>query len=315
MNETRLSQGLSEPRLDYVTCASPAGVHRMAYWEWGDRDNDRILLCVHGLTRTGRDFDTMARRLSKHYRVVCPDVVGRGKSDWLINSASYVVPQYVADMVTLIARLRPGRLDWIGTSMGGLIGLGLAGTLAMSKALRPPRPGCGLDDSETLKLGKVVFNDIGPRLDFSGLSRIAQYVGEHIQFDSFDQAVDYVRSVSAGFGPHDEDGWEDLTRHVFRQDGDRWVKHYDLRIAEPFAGQSEAGVQASEAILWAAYESIASPILLVRGEQSDLFSAETAQEMLRRNAGASLYTVEGVGHAPTFRSDDQIDAVERFLLA
>ncbi|NGM88286.1 alpha/beta hydrolase [Parapusillimonas sp. SGNA-6] len=286
----------------------------MAYWEWGHPDNDRVLLCVHGLTRTGRDFDIMARRLSQHYRVVCPDVVGRGKSDWLINAASYVVPQYVADMVTLIARLRPNRLDWIGTSMGGLIGLGLAGTLAMSKALRPARPGCGLQDSDSLQLGKVVFNDIGPRLNFSGLERISQYVGQPIQFDRFDQAVDYVRSVSAGFGPHDEDGWEDLTRFVFHKVDDHWVKHYDLRIAEPFAVQSEAAVQASEAILWKAYESIDSPILLVRGEQSDLFSAETAQEMLQRNTHASLYTVSNVGHAPTFRSDDQIDAVEQFLL-
>jgi pimeloyl-ACP methyl ester carboxylesterase len=286
----------------------------MAYWEWGHPDNDRVLLCVHGLTRTGRDFDIMARRLSQHYRVVCPDVVGRGKSDWLINAASYVVPQYVADMVTLIARLRPNRLDWIGTSMGGLIGLGLAGTLAMSKALRPARPGCGLQDSDSLQLGKVVFNDIGPRLNFSGLERIAQYVGQPIQFDRFDQAVDYVRSVSAGFGPHDEDGWKDLTRFVFHKVGDHWVKHYDLRIAEPFAVQSEAAVQASEAILWKAYESIDSPILLVRGEQSDLFSVETAQEMLQRNTHASLYTVSHVGHAPTFRSDDQIDAVEQFLL-
>jgi pimeloyl-ACP methyl ester carboxylesterase len=315
MKQPRPPHGLPEPRLDYVTCASPAGAHRMAYWEWGEPDNDQVLLCVHGLTRTGRDFDTLARRLSKHYRVVCPDVAGRGKSDWLINAASYVVPQYVADMLTLIARLHPRRLDWIGTSMGGLIGLGLAGTLAMSTARRPARRGRGLQDSETLKLDKIVLNDIGPRLTFSGLSRISQYVGQPIQFNSFAEAVDYVRLVSAGFGTHDEDAWEDLTRHVFHQDGDHWIKHYDLRIAEPFAAQSAAGVKASEAILWAAYESISSPILLVRGEQSDLFSAETAQEMLRRNRRASLYTVPDVGHAPTFRSKDQIDALERFLLA
>lgn len=315
MNEMPLSQGMQEPRLDYVTCASPAGVHRMAYWEWGEPDNDCVLLCVHGLTRTGRDFDVMARRLSKHYRVVCPDVVGRGKSDWLINAASYAVPQYVADMVTLIARLHPNRLDWVGTSMGGLIGLGLAGTLAMSKALRPARPVGGLPDDATLKLGKIVFNDIGPRLTFAGLGRIGQYVGQPMQFDRFDQAVDYVRSVSPGFGLHDQDGWEDLTRFVFLKVDDHWVKHYDLRIGEPFAGQSEAAIRASEAILWKAYESIDTPILLVRGEQSDLFSEETAQEMLRRNARASLYTVRNVGHAPTFRSDDQIDALERFLLA
>jgi pimeloyl-ACP methyl ester carboxylesterase len=121
--------------------------------------------------------------------------------------------------------------------------------------------------------------------------------------------------VSAGFGTHDQAGWEDLTRHVFTQQGDHWVKHYDLRIVQPFSEQSEANVQASEVILWAAYESIASPILIVRGEKSDLLTPETAEEMLARNSQAQLYMVPEVGHAPTFRSDDQIDTVTRFLLA
>ncbi len=303
-----------QPRLDYVMCASPAGTHRMAYWEWGDPANDRVLLCVHGLTRTGRDFDHLARRLAPHYRVVCPDVVGRGKSDWLINAAGYVVPQYVADMLTLIARLKPAQLDWVGTSMGGLIGLGLAGTLAISAIIRPDRGACGLPADQTLPLGKMVLNDIGPKLSFSGLTRIAEYVGQPMQFDTFAQAVDYVRSVSAGFGAHDQAGWEDLTRYVFNQQGDHWARHYDLRIAEPFAEQSEARIQASEAILWAAYESITAPILLMRGEESDLLTAEVAEEMLARNPHARLHTVPHVGHAPTLRSGDQIEPVAEFLL-
>lgn len=315
MTPMHTSSNPSQPRLDYVMCASSAGTHRMAYWEWGDPDNDKVLLCVHGLTRTGRDFDHLAMRMAQDYRVVCPDVVGRGKSDWLIHGANYIVPQYVADMLTLIARLKPARLDWVGTSMGGLIGLGLVGSLVMSSLLRPVRGSFGLPPEQTVTLGKIVLNDIGPKLDFSGLSRISEYVGQPMQFDSFAQAVDYVRSVSAGFGPHDQAGWEDLTRYVFNQQGDHWVKHYDLRIAEPFAGQSEAKIEASEAILWAAYESISTPVLLVRGENSDLFSAETAQEMLARNSHAQLHTVSGVGHAPTLRGDDQIDPVAAFLLA
>ncbi|WP_409079874.1 alpha/beta fold hydrolase [Pusillimonas sp. SM2304] len=311
---SRLSPA-TQPRLDYVMCASPAGTHRMAYWEWGDPDNDKVLLCVHGLTRTGRDFDTLAARLSGEYRVVCPDVVGRGKSDWLANPSFYVVPQYAADMLTLIARLNVTQLDWVGTSMGGLIGLALAGTLAMSAAMRPARGDAGLAAEQTLRLGKVVLNDIGPSLSLSGLERIAGYVGQPMQFDSFAQAVDYVRSVSAGFGTHDQQGWEELTRHVFCQQGSHWVKHYDLRIAEPFAGQSEQAVKASEGLLWGAYESITAPILLVRGELSDLLTADTAQEMLARNPHASLHNVPNVGHAPTFRSNDQIEPVQRFLLA
>lgn len=314
INTTYTPGEQTEPRLDYVMCASPAGTHRMAYWEWGDPDNDRVLLCVHGLTRTGRDFDLLAQRLAKRYRVVCPDVVGRGKSDWLINAANYVVPQYVADMLTLIARLKPVQLDWVGTSMGGLIGLGLAGALAMSTVVRPNRGISGLPAEKTIPLGKMVLNDIGPKLSFTGLTRIAEYVGEPLKFDTFEHAVSYVRTVSAGFGNHDQAGWEDLTRHVFNKQDGCWVKHYDLRISEPFAGESESKIQASEAILWAAYESIASPILVVRGEESDLLTAEVATEMLERNRHASLHNVPNVGHAPTFRSADQIDPLIEFLL-
>ncbi|TEA78140.1 alpha/beta hydrolase [Allopusillimonas ginsengisoli] len=296
-------------------CASPAGTHRMAYWEWGDPNNDRVLLCVHGLTRTGRDFDLLAQRMAGDYRVVCPDIVGRGKSDWLINPATYAVPQYVADILTLIARLRPASLDWVGTSMGGLIGMGMAGTLAMSSSVRPARGDAGLPTDLRLPIGKFVLNDIGPALDFNGLARISEYVGEPMSFDRFDQAVDYVHSVSQGFGEHDQAGWQALTRHVFVQQGDKWVKHYDLRIAQAMAAQSKAMLMASEALLWQAYESINNPILIVRGELSDLLSAETAEQMVRRNAGASLHTVAGVGHAPTLRDPIEIDPVARFLLS
>ena len=189
----------------------------MAYWEWGDPANDKVLLCVHGLTRSGRDFDQLATRMSSQYRVVCPDVVGRGKSDWLIDAGSYVVPQYVADMLTLIARLEPARLDWVGTSMGGLIAMGLAGTLATSAMLRPARGNLGLPAECSVPLGKVVLNDIGPQLNIGGLQRIGDYVGKPVQYSSFQQAVDHVRSISAGFGSHDEAGWEALTRHVFNE--------------------------------------------------------------------------------------------------
>ncbi len=312
MTETTPSYG---PRQNYVTCASPAGTHRMAYWEWGDPANDKVLLCVHGLTRTGRDFDPFAARLAADYRVVCPDVAGRGLSDWLINPASYAVPQYVADMLTLIARLNPRQLDWVGTSMGGLIGMALAGTLALSAQLQPRLPQTGMPGSESLRLGKMILNDIGPTISLAGLERIGTYVGQPMAFDSFALAVDYVRSVSLGFGEHDQQGWEALTQHVFTERNGQWVKNYDLRIAEPFAGQSEEVVKASEALLWGAYESIAGPVLIVRGETSDLLTAGTAEQMLARNAHASLHVVPNVGHAPTLRTDDQIDPLRDFLLA
>jgi len=303
-----------EPRLDYVMCASPSGTHRMAYWEWGRPDNDKVLLCVHGLTRCGRDFDDLARRMAPHYRVVCPDLAGRGKSDWLLNPAGYAVPQYAADMLTLIARLAPARLDWVGTSLGGLIALGLAGALAMSAAQRPDRGEFGLPRDATLPLGKIVLNDIGPRLDPGGMGRFADYVGKGAVFDRFEDAVTYVQSVSEGFGPHTQAQWQRLTRNVFNQQGGQWIKHYDLRIAEPMALQDEAMLKAAELTLWAAYDSLRTPVLLLRGQRSDLLTADTAREMLARNTHARLVEFAQVGHAPTLMSDEQIDPVQRFLL-
>lgn len=313
MSEQRARHGLTEPRLDYVTCASPAGTHRMAYWEWGDPDNDRVVLCVHGLTRSGRDFDPLARRLATHYRVVCPDVVGRGKSDWLIDPSYYGVPQYVADMLTLIARLQPSQLDWVGTSMGGLIAMGLSATLSMSAALRPDRGPHGLSRQQNLRLGKVILNDIGPELRIDGLKRIAEYVGVPQSFETFDEAVDYMRTVSADFGHHDLEGWQALTRNVFTEQDGRWGKHYDLRIAEPMSKETPDTIKASEALLWSAFEAFTQPVLILRGERSDLLTPDTVQEMLARNAQAQLLTVPDVGHAPTLRTDDQITPIEQFL--
>lgn len=306
---------MQEPRLDYVMCASPSGTHRMAYWEWGHPDNDRVVICTHGLTRTGRDFDELAKRLSPHFRVVCPDIVGRGKSDWLINPASYVVPQYVADILTLIARLQPVQLDWVGTSMGGLIGLGLAGALAMSAMQRPARGPFGLSSDQTVSFNKLVLNDIGPTLNADGLRRIGEYVGEALRFDTFEQAVNYVRTVSASFGPHTDEQWQALTRYVFNLQNEHWVKHYDLRLAEPMAAQTEAAIQTSEALLWAAYQSITAPILITRGALSDLLTIDTAQQMLACNSHAQLVEFSGVGHAPTLMVDEQIAPVEQFLLS
>lgn len=314
MTELSRFDSVGEPRLNHVMCASPAGMHRMAYWEWGDPDNDQVLLCVHGLTRNGRDFDVLAARLAGHYRVVCPDVVGRGKSDWLIDASHYAIPQYVADMLTLIARLNPARLDWVGTSMGGLIGMGLAAGLAASALMRPSRGNLGLDAGQTLTLGRMVLNDIGPTLNDSGLGRIAEYVGKPETFGSFEQAVEYVKSVSQGFGPHDAAGWEALTRHVFHQQGSQWVKHYDVRIAEPIARQDATVLKGAEAVLWMGFESLREPVLVLRGETSDLLTAQGLRDMENRNALARTQTFAGVGHAPTLRSADQVEAVAGFLL-
>lgn len=310
-----MSDASLEPRLEFVTCASPAGLHRMAYWEWGDPANDQVVVCVHGLTRSGRDFDTLARRLAGRYRVVCPDVVGRGRSDWLVNPAFYSVPQYVSDMVTLVARLRPARLSWVGTSMGGLIGLGLAGAAAFARAMLPLRPHVGmLPPQAGVRLDKLVLNDVGPRLETGALARIGQYVGEPGAFGSFAEAVANMRANSGTFGPHTDEQWEHLARFVYPEQDGKWVKHYDLALAQPMAMTPEE-LAAGEQVLWRSYDAIDCPILIVRGEQSDLLTRATTEEMRQRNPRAQVLEVPGVGHAPTLMADSQVTPVADFLLA
>lgn len=291
---------MSEPRLNSVQCSSPAGLHRVAYKEWGDADNPKVLVCVHGVTRVGDDFDHLARALCQDYRVVCPDIVGRGRSGRLRDPAYYTVPQYVADMVTLVARItaRAGNEDvaWFGTSMGGLVGMALA----------------SLEDSPVKKL---VLNDIGPVLDGAALQRIGDYIGQDVRFPSFAAGADFVKAVSASFGPHSDEEWRKLAADVLRQGDDgQWERHYDLNLAQPFRAITPERAAQDEAALWAAWDAIRCPTLLVRGEHSDLLSRETAQQMTQRGPRPRLVEIPGVGHAPTFVHDDQIAIARAFLI-
>lgn len=276
-----------------VQCIGPSGLHRMAYTEWGARDNPRVLICVHGLTRNGRDFDALAEAMSGHYRVICPDVVGRGQSGRLRDPAGYGIPQYVADMVTLIARLNVDSVHWVGTSMGGLIGMALAA-------------------QECTPLRKLVLNDVGPLITVESLQRIATYVGTDPQWASFDEALAYVKLISAPFGQLSEAQWHHLTETsiVQRADG-RWAFRYDPRIAEPF----KAAFVDQDIDLWPIYAGITCPTLVVRGAESDLLTRDTWQQMGACGPQAQLAEIPGVGHAPMFQSDDQIAVVRNFLLS
>lgn len=285
---------MSEPLLKKVQALSPCGLHQMAYWEWGQADNPRVLVCVHGLSRQGRDFDAVARRLSDRYRVICPDVVGRGESDWLGDPRNYQLPQYVSDMVTLLARLGVSQVDWLGTSMGGLIGLALA---AM-----PSSP-----------VGRLILNDVGPTIEFVALQRIAGYLGRAPQFENCQQGAEYLRGISEGFGPHTDEQWLQLSRAMFKADGDRCRLHYDPRIGQGLAGLTPELAKAGEAQLWAAYDAVRCPTLLIRGTDSDLLSAATAQAMSLRGPRARVVEFAHVGHAPTLVTEDQIAVVEAFL--
>ena len=287
-------------RIKSVQCISLAGLHRMAYKEWGDADNPNVLVCVHGVTRVGDDFDALARALSDHYRVVCPDVVGRGRSGRLRNPHLYQIPQYVSDMVTLIARVTAnsdsGQVDWFGTSMGGLIGMGLA----------------SLQDNP---IGKLVLNDIGPTLDPVALPRIGDYIAQDLRFPSFAEGAAFVRDVSASFGEHTDEQWHKLAADVLREGDDgQWLRHYDMGLAEPLRGATADKAKADEAALWAAYDAIRCPTLLVRGEHSDLLSRETAQQMLTRGPKPQLVEIPNTGHAPTFINVDQIAIARKFLV-
>ena len=304
------------PRLHAVTCASPAGLHRMAYREWGDPECDEVVLCVHGLTRTGRDFDTLARELCTRYRVICPDVVGRGLSDWLGNPAFYALPQYISDMVTLVGRVQPKRLHWIGTSMGGLIGLVYAGAYAqleMRKAQHTPAQSHTTLPNTYFPLDSLLLNDVGPHLEAVSLERIGQYVGEVVSFDSFDQAVDAVKVTCASFGHHSTDQWRDLTRHVYIEQSGRWIKHYDLGIASAFKQVTPEMAAHAETLLWASFASLKIPIQIIRGQQSDLLSEQTCHKMLQTQPHARLARIQDVGHAPTLMDCDQISIVTDFL--
>src|SRR5262249_36354931 len=188
------------PRQASVQCLAQSGLHRMAYVEWGDPRNRDVLVCAHGLTRTGRDFDRLARALADRYRVVCPDVVGRGRSDWLRDPTGYVLPQYVADMVTLIARLGVDTVHWIGTSVGGLVGLTLSG--------QPGSP-----------VRRLVLNDVGPKVNAEGVARIGDYVGKPVRFASIDEAIEYITLISLGFGLRSRDDWREITQSVLKPDG------------------------------------------------------------------------------------------------
>jgi pimeloyl-ACP methyl ester carboxylesterase len=289
-----------QAKIKSVQCLSLAGLHRISYKEWGDENNPKVLLCVHGVTRVADDFDNMARALANDYRVIAPDIVGRGRSDWLKNPQLYRIPQYVSDIVTLLARVLPDgenqKVDWFGTSMGGLIGMGLASL--------PGNP-----------IRKLILNDIGPVLAPMALQRIGDYIGQDLRFESFEAGAKFIRDVSLTFGEHTEEEWLKLATDVLRQDKDgKWVRHYDMGLALPFRSATPESADADQAMLWAAYDAIQCPTLLVRGADSDLLSPETAKQMTERGPKATLVEIPNVGHAPTFIHDDQIAIAKQFLL-
>jgi pimeloyl-ACP methyl ester carboxylesterase len=283
----------------------------MAYWQWdraGDAASPAVVVCVHGLSRQGRDFDVLAQALlaksPRPLRVVCPDVVGRGRSDWLKDPAGYQIPTYAADMLAMLAQLHReapvATLDWLGTSMGGLIGMAIAG-----------QPGLPLP----VPVRKLVLNDVGPSLQWQALQRIGTYLGNTGRFTSLQEAADAMWAVSTSFGPHTPEQWLDLSRPMVKPLPDGALTlHYDPAIAVPFRTVTEESAAQGEGMLWQLYDQVRAKTLLVRGAQSDLLSAATAKAMTERGPKARLVEFEGVGHAPTFVATNQVETVASFLL-
>ena len=292
----RLFKPAARPRMGFgmrehtVQCMGPRGLHYMAYTEWGDPNNRNVLLCVHGLTRNARDFDALAQALSGDYRVVCPDVVGRGRSDWLRVKLDYSFPLYVSDMVTLIARLGVSHVDWVGTSMGGVIGMLLA-----SQPHTPVR--------------RLVLNDVGPLITAESLRRIGQYIGQASVFPTLEAAEGYMRQIGASFGPLTDEQWQHLTRYSVRPAEGGYTLNYDPGLSDPFRMMPIL----LDVETWEAFDRICHPVLAIRGAESDLLKRETWLEMAERGPRARLIEFPGIGHAPMLMAEDQIAAIRGFL--
>lgn len=279
----------------YVHCLSPAGFHRMAYAEWGDPQNPRVLVCVHGLTRCGRDFDFLAQALAADYRVVCPDVVGRGRSDWLRDKMHYAIPQYAQDMVTLLARLDVEAVDWLGTSMGGMIGMALAA-------------------QNDTPVRRLILNDVGPVIAAAALKRIGEYLAAPPDFASPQEAEAYIRTIAAPFGNLTDDQWRQLTANVVKTTPNgRLALRYDPGIAAPFFAAAQSQGEGRDIDLWPLYDAIRCPTLAIRGARSDLLARETVAAMQARGPRAQSVEVPDVGHAPMFLDAMQVGLVRDFL--
>ena len=326
---------MTEPTLNYVSCPDADGGHRMAWWQWGSASASHVVLCVHGLSRQGRDFDVLAQALCERapgaLRVVCPDVVGRGRSDWLKNPMGYQVQNYAADMLVLLNQLQPATLDWVGTSMGGLIGMVVCGQLnaaGPSQGVKAPSGGSAAHEVASVgakgslplpvPVRRLVLNDVGPTIQWDAIQRIGAYLGQPVRFASVEQAADNLWAISTSFGPHTREQWLALTRHMLKPANDAaggFFLHYDPAIATPFNATTQESNALGEALLWKLYDAIQATTLITRGAESDLLLIETARAMTGRGPRARLVEFEGVGHAPTFVAADQVRVVSDFLLA
>ena len=277
---------ITTSRSRYLTVAG----HEMHVIEWGAEDAPALVMW-HGLARTCRDFDTAAARLSAHFRVICPDTISRGLSAWSSTpSEDYTFPSYCTHAIELLDRLGIERCSWVGTSMGGLLGIILAAT--------------GLKG----RIERLVVNDAGPKLNPVAIDRIRAYVTVMPTFATMAEFEGFLRLVYQPFGLLSEAEWKVMAESsVRRRDDGRYTSHYDPKVMEVFAAMT------GEVDLWPLWDLIECPTLTLRGAHSDLLLAETAEEMTTRGPKSRLVTVPGCGHAPALNVAEQLEVVEAFL--
>lgn len=271
---------------NYFKGLSTTGFHKLHYAEWGDANNPNVLLCLHGLSRNGRDFDYLAQFLAAEYRVICPDMAGRGASDWLFDAKTYNYPQYLSDITALLARINQDRIDWLGTSMGGILGMILAA--------QPGTP-----------IKRLILNDVGAFIPKESLKRIVQYVSQSPTFASLEQATLYLKQILASFGITDENHWDHIVHYSIKEiTPQQFCLSYDPKII--------ANLAPEDVNLWAYWQQINCPTLIIRGKESDLLPLAIAHKMLEKE-DTTLVEIEGAGHAPSLMTTAQITTIHKWL--
>jgi pimeloyl-ACP methyl ester carboxylesterase len=282
-----MSENMRQKR---ILAPTPAGFFHIAYTEWGDPENPNVLVCTHGHSRNSRDFDFLADAMSDRYRVVCPDMFGRGRSDWLPVKELYDYSLYVPVMASFLCTLGVDRLDYVGTSMGSVIG--------MSLAAMPGTP-----------IRRFVVNDIGAVVSCRGIQRMSGYLLDDPLFETMAEAEAFFRRTLAPFGHLSDAHWQHITRHSVREVEGGWRVHYDVPMSLKLVASRDR-----DAVLWEVWDRMTVRPLLLRGSESDLLAAETASEMTRRGPGCELREIPGVGHAPALMDEAQIGIVRDWLL-
>ncbi len=282
------------PRTGTALCINSKSYHNIFYQDWGSEDSKETLFCLHGLTRNSHDFDAIANRLGgtrKKRRIICPDTVGRGRSDWLPDHEDYQIQQYNMDITVLAARLGCEKFDLLGTSLGGMMGMVLA---AMKNS----------------PVKRLIINDIAPEVPNTAMSRLGRYLHLDPYFNNLDEVEQYIRKTLAPFNPMTDEDWAHYAKTSSRPDGDGFRLAFDPDISNTYGRRYWYLMYFN---LWKYWVQIKCPVLILRGKDSDFLSEHLLERMLRKLPQAEAIEFEGTGHTPTLNAPEQIDPIIKWL--